>query len=110
MRRHVPLELVPPAHEPRDPRTAPDVQLSVQQLARRLYALLDRLAPKKRVAFLLYTIEEYPIDEVAALTGASRAATKSRIWFARRELMAAVKSRPELQAFVQSSAGAESWR
>jgi RNA polymerase sigma-70 factor (ECF subfamily) len=110
VRRHVPLQLVPPSHEPADLRAAVDVQLSNHQLARCLYDMLDRLAPKKRVAFLLHTIEEYSIEEVAALTGSSRAATKSRIWFARRELLAAVKSRPELRRFIQSSVGAESWR
>jgi RNA polymerase sigma-70 factor (ECF subfamily) len=110
VRRHVPLELVAPLHEPTAPGWPADVQASLRQLARQLHDLLDRLAPKKRVAFLLYTVEEYPIEEVAALTGASRAATKSRIWFARRELLAAVKSRPELRAFMQTSMGAESWR
>jgi RNA polymerase sigma-70 factor (ECF subfamily) len=110
VRRNVPLELVPASREPADPGLSADMQLSVQQLARRLYDLLDRLAPKKRVAFLLHTVEEYSIDHVAALTGASRAATKSRVWFARRELMAAVKKLPELRAFLQSSAGAEPWR
>jgi RNA polymerase sigma-70 factor (ECF subfamily) len=110
VRRHVPLELVTPAQQPLASDCSADVQVSVRQLARQLYLLLDRLAPKKRVAFLLYAVEEYGIDEVAALTGASRAAVKSRIWFARRELLAAVKSRPELRAFLQTSLGAESWR
>ena len=110
VKRNVPLELVPVSDQPADPASAADVQLSVQQLARRLYQLLDRVAPKKRVAFLLYTVQEYPIEEVAALTGASLAATKSRIWFARRELLAAVKNRPDLRAFVQTSLGGESWR
>jgi RNA polymerase sigma-70 factor, ECF subfamily len=110
VRRHMPLELVAPFPELAAPGWPADVQLSVRQLARQLHDLLDRLAPKKRVAFLLYTVEEYPVEEVAALTGASRAATKSRIWFARRELLAAVRRRPELQAFMQTSLGAESWR
>jgi RNA polymerase sigma-70 factor, ECF subfamily len=110
VRRHMPLELVPAALEPADPRSGPEVQMSIQQLARRLHGLLDRMAPKKRVAFLLYTVDEYPIDEVAALTGASRAATKSRIWFARRELLAAVKHRPDLLSLMQTRWGADPWR
>ena len=110
VRRHAPLELVPPAQEPADPASGADVQMSTRQLARRLHDLLDRMAPKKRIAFLLYTVEEQSIEEVAALTGASRAATKSRIWSARRELMAAVRHRPELRAFLQTSSRAESWR
>lgn len=109
VRRAVPLELVSDADEPSDPTDAPDLQAASRQLARRLHALLDRVAPKKRVAFLLYTVEEYSIEEVAALTEASKAATKSRIWFARRELMAMVRGQADLQQLIESS-GAQSWR
>jgi len=110
VRRNVSLELVPPTSEPEDPARRADGELPLRQLARRLHELLDRISPKKRVAFLLYTIEDYSLEEVAALTGASRAATKSRIWFARREVIAAVRNRPDLRQFVQSMKGAESWR
>ena len=97
VRRMVPLELVTDGEEPSDPVATADQQAESRQLARRLHALLDRIAPKKRVAFLLYTVEEYSIEEVAALTAAGRAATKSRIWFARRELLALVRDRPDLR-------------
>ena len=110
VRRHVPLELVHATNEPEDPARRADGDHPIRQLARRLHDLLDRISPKKRVAFLLYTVEDYSLDEVAALTGASRAATKSRIWFARRELVAAVRNRPDLRQFVQDTRGAESWR
>lgn len=110
VRRAVPLELVAPEREPRDPAPAADVTLSDHQLAQRLYQLLDDVAAKKRVAFLLYTIEGYSVEEVAALTGASRAATKSRIWFARREVVAAVRHRPDLRALMQAPSGAPLWR
>jgi len=110
VRRNVSLELVPPSNEPEDPTRRADGELPLRQLARRLHELLDRISPKKRVAFLLYTVEDYSLEEVAALTGASRAATKSRIWFARRELVAAVRNRPDLRQFIQNMKGAESWR
>jgi len=109
VRRMVPLEVVSDGDEPSDPVATADQQAESRQLARRLHALLDRIAPKKRVAFLLYTVEEYSIEEVAALTEASKAATKSRIWFARRELMAMVKGQPDLRQLIESS-GAQSWR
>ena len=109
VRRMMPLELVGPADEPNDPAEPADQQAANRQLARRLHALLARIAPKKRVAFLLYAVEEYSIEEVAALTEASKAATKSRIWFARRELMAMVKGQPDLRQLVESS-GAQPWR
>jgi len=110
VRRHAPLELVRPSDEPIDPATGADVQMSTRQLARQLHELLDRMPPKKRIAFLLHTVEEHPVEEVAALTGASRAATKSRFWSARREITAAVQKRPELRAFLQTSLRGESWR
>jgi len=97
VRRAVPLELVSERDEPRDPAAPADHDAASRQLARRLHALLDRIAAKKRIAFLLYTVEEHSIEEVAALTGSSKAATKSRIWFARRELMSMVRSNPDLR-------------
>jgi RNA polymerase sigma-70 factor, ECF subfamily len=109
VRRALPLELVPESQEPTDLGPSADQEASSRQLARRLHALLDEIAPKKRVAFLLYTVEENSIEEVAALTGASKAATKSRIWFARRELMALVKAHPDLGALVDAAEG-QPWR
>jgi RNA polymerase sigma-70 factor (ECF subfamily) len=105
LRRFVPFELVPDAEEPRDPSPPIDGELSNRQLAQRLHELLDRIAPKKRVAFLLYTVEECSIEEVAALTGAGKAATKSRIWFARRELVALVRGRADLRDLAQQLGG-----
>lgn len=100
VRRVVPLELVKESDEPHDLASPADQAAASRQLARRLHALLDRVSPKKRVAFLLFTVEEYGIDEVAALTGSSKAATKSRIWFARRELMSMVRAQPDLRALL----------
>jgi RNA polymerase sigma-70 factor (ECF subfamily) len=109
VRRALPLELVPDRLEPEDPAAPADQEASSRQLARRLHALLDEIAPKKRVAFLLYTVDEHSIEEVAALTGSSKAATKSRIWFARRELLAMVKAHPDLGPLVDAAEG-QSWR
>jgi RNA polymerase sigma-70 factor (ECF subfamily) len=100
VRRHVPLELLPPAEEPRVEGRPLEEALADRQAAQRLHSLLDRIKPKKRLAFLLYTVEGYSIEEVAALMRASRAATKSRIWFARRELLRRVRHDP----FFQGSA------
>jgi RNA polymerase sigma-70 factor (ECF subfamily) len=67
---------------------APDAEREAiaREAARRLYAALDRLDPAWRIAFALAVIDGRSIAEVAALTGASKVATKTRIWRARREL------------------------
>jgi RNA polymerase sigma-70 factor (ECF subfamily) len=57
------------------------------EIVERLYAHLDAIDATKRIALLLYAVEEHSIDEIAALMGASRTATRSRIFWARRALM-----------------------
>jgi RNA polymerase sigma-70 factor (ECF subfamily) len=58
-----------------------------RELARRLYEHLDAIGPDKRLALVLRVIEGHTVEEIAALTGTSRAATRSRIFWARRALM-----------------------
>ncbi len=58
-----------------------------REVTERLYAHLDEIDATKRIALLLYAVEEHTIDEIAALMGASKTATRSRIFWARRALM-----------------------
>lgn len=84
VRRHVPLDLVP--EEELRGEVSHDRLLDERRLALELHQLLDRIAPKKRIALLLYVVEGHSVEEVAALMGASQTATRSRVFFARREL------------------------
>jgi RNA polymerase sigma-70 factor (ECF subfamily) len=61
---------------------------------------LSQVAPKKRLAFLLHVVDGHPLEEVAALMNASRAATKSRVFWARRELMSRARRDPWLRDFI----------
>ena len=61
---------------------------------------LGQLAPKKRLAFLLHAVDGHPLEEVAALMNASRAATKSRVFWARRELMSRARRDPLLRELM----------
>ena len=75
-------------------------------LAERVHRALDWLSPKKRIAFLLFAVEGHSIPEVAALMGAGKAATKSRIWFARRELLALARKDPALREMATAATAA----
>jgi RNA polymerase sigma-70 factor (ECF subfamily) len=55
---------------------------------RRIFALLDRIKPKKRIAFVLVAVEGLTLGEAAALVGARVDAVKQRVLHARRELVA----------------------
>ncbi|HTU61365.1 MAG TPA: RNA polymerase sigma factor [Polyangiales bacterium] len=61
--------------------------LDLRRKIERLELHLSALGPKKRTAFVLHVFEGMPLEEVAALTGAGLAATKSRVFWARRELL-----------------------
>lgn len=65
-----------------------------RERARRLYAHLDTLDPAKRIALVLFAIEERTVAEIAVLMGASEAATRSRVFWARRRLMKRLRTDP----------------
>lgn len=71
-----------------------------RQAAGRLYAALDRVDAKQRVAYTLHVIEGLPLKEVAELTESSLVATKSRVWRCRRELARRGKNDPLLAALL----------
>jgi RNA polymerase sigma-70 factor (ECF subfamily) len=66
----------------------------------RIDEILASIKPPKRVAFMLHVVEEYSINEVAAMVGAPVATIKSRIWFARRELRKKAMRDPLLAKFL----------
>jgi RNA polymerase sigma-70 factor (ECF subfamily) len=49
------------------------------------YAILDKLAPKKREAFILAEFEGLSCEEIAALTGSKTETIWSRLHYARKE-------------------------
>ncbi len=93
-RRRASLELV--VDEVPDHAVAVDRHAGERQTLARVYHHLEKIAPKKRLAFTLHVIGGYPVDEVAALTGATKAATKSRIMWARRALLKSARRDPAL--------------
>jgi RNA polymerase sigma-70 factor, ECF subfamily len=89
------VDLVPVADLPAA-GDGPERALDDRRKRERIRGHLEKVDPKKRVAFVLHVIEGRPIEEVAALVGASRAATKSRVFFARRQLVKRLRADPLL--------------
>ena len=65
-----------------------------RELARRLYEHVEAIDVTKRIALLLYVVAGHSVDEIAALMGAGKAATRSRIMWARRKLMRRMRKDP----------------
>jgi RNA polymerase sigma-70 factor (ECF subfamily) len=69
-------------------------EFALRRESERLYHHLEKIDPRKRIALLLHVVDGHSIAEVAALMGASQTATKSRIFWARRELLRRLQRDP----------------
>jgi RNA polymerase sigma-70 factor, ECF subfamily len=76
-----------------------------RQAAKHLYAALDKLDPKQRIAFALAVIDGLPLAEVAQLTDSSLVAVKTRVWRARRDLMKRAAKDPILASYLSDLGG-----
>ncbi|MDD5306813.1 MAG: sigma-70 family RNA polymerase sigma factor [Deltaproteobacteria bacterium] len=81
----------------------PHDRLVGQEALRRLHAALDRIKPKKRIAFLLFAAMGFSTQEVSEMVGAPVTTVKSRIWFARRELIRKARQDPYLAAILEDA-------
>lgn len=73
-----------------------DKQLRDVEALRRAHAILAGVSEPKRVAFLLWALEGMAIADVAASMQASVSATRSRVFYAQKELTEAAKTDPYL--------------
>jgi len=105
VRRHLPLELVGADRAPLPAALvvtgSVDQAMDARRLAAKLHAVCDKIAPKKRIALLLFVLEEKSVEEIAALMRATQTATRSRMYFARRELRKLILKDPELSAMAE---------
>jgi RNA polymerase sigma-70 factor (ECF subfamily) len=99
-RRRQHLELVPESAVSNE--VSAERRLLAREAARRLYAALDKLDPKQRLAFALHAIDGRPMQEVATLMDATLVATKARVWRARRYIEKRAKADPVLADFVSA--------
>jgi RNA polymerase sigma-70 factor (ECF subfamily) len=83
--------------EPASAGLNPEDAYAQSQQLRLLRLALDKLAPKKRIAFTLWALEGLEPQEIAQLTEASLSATRSRIFYAQKELRALAERSPALR-------------
>ncbi|MBS2018313.1 MAG: RNA polymerase sigma factor [Deltaproteobacteria bacterium] len=78
-----------------------------REAARRLYAELDLLDAKQRIAFTLHELDGCSLAETAERMDATLVATKARVWRARRQIEARAQKDEALRAFVVTRGGEE---
>lgn len=74
-----------------DGHPTPEERTRRRDELRQVLALLERLKPAKRIAFVLVAVEGLSLDDAAAVVGANTPAVKQRVLHARRELLALVE-------------------
>jgi len=88
-----------PEQAPPGPDRTDDNAVAKEQL-RRVDVALSKIAPDKRIAFVLWAVDGKDVDTIAKMVGASVAATRSRIHYAQRELKALAAGDPYLSDLV----------
>lgn len=66
-----------------------------------LYRLLDRLSDKKRTVLVLHDLEGLGAKEIAAIVDAPVLTVRTRLFYARKELYAALAEEPALAALME---------
>lgn len=80
----------------RSPDIAPDEDVERRERMRAFGRLLDRLADKKRVVFVLHELEGIAPDEIARIVGAPVLTVRTRLFYARRDIEAMLGEEPSL--------------
>jgi len=80
----------------------PDAQVERADRVRTLYRLLDGLSDKKREVLVLHDFEGVAAKDIAELLAVPVLTVRTRLFYARKELYAAMASEPSLAAVLAS--------
>lgn len=86
---------------------APDEEAARLARLRAFQRLVDRLAEKKRVVYVLHELEGLAPVEIATIVGAPVLTVRTRLFYARREMEAMLAEEPELAALAGTYARGE---
>lgn len=78
----------------------PDDQLARRRRIEALYRLVERLSPRKRVVYVLHELQGFPPHEIAKIVSAPVLTVRTRLFYARREVLAMLRSEPALSALA----------
>lgn len=89
-------EEAPPDLTPDDDLLAPDEDADRRGRIRAFARLLDKLADKKRIVFVLHDLEGVSPQEISSIVDAPVLTVRTRLFYARRELEALIAGEPAL--------------
>jgi RNA polymerase sigma-70 factor, ECF subfamily len=80
--------------------SGPEGRVAANEQIARVRKALERISPKKTTAFLLWALEGMSPEEIAQMTGTSLSATRSRIYYAQKELKERAAQDPYLRELL----------
>ena len=86
--------------QPKDQRLLPDELVVRRRRIAAFHRLIDRLSEKKRTVFVLHELEGLSPAEIAKVVGAPVLTVRTRLFYARRELLAMIREEPALAGLV----------
>jgi RNA polymerase sigma-70 factor (ECF subfamily) len=78
----------------------PDEDAIRRERIRAFYAVLDKVADKKRTVFILHEIEGLAPAEIAKVVGAPVLTVRTRLFYARRDVIQLLRSEPSLASLA----------
>ena len=84
-----------------EPQLLPDQQLDRADRVRALYRLLDGLSEKKREVLVLHDLEGVPAKDIADTLDIPVLTVRTRLFYARKELYAALAEDPSLSGVME---------
>jgi RNA polymerase sigma-70 factor, ECF subfamily len=86
----------------------PDEEAARRERMRAFGRILERLADKKRVVFVLHELEGMAPTEIAKIVGAPVLTVRTRLFYARREIEAMLADEPSLATLLRREESPES--
>jgi RNA polymerase sigma-70 factor (ECF subfamily) len=94
--------------EPAAPEgSSPADHAARNQRLRALYKILDTLSDKKRAVFILHDLDGVPAAQIAAMVDSPVLTVRTRLFYARREVYAAMAEDPTLESIARDLAAAD---
>lgn len=84
-----------------DRRPFADEQVERQRRVQAFHRLLDRLSEKKRAVFVLHELEGLAPGEIAKVVGSPVLTVRTRLFYARRELLTMLAEEPSLASVAE---------
>lgn len=78
------------------PSLGPDDDAIRRERVRVFYELLERMSEKKRTVFILHEVEGLSPGEIAEIVGAPALTVRTRLFYARREIIQLLREQPAL--------------